>query len=217
MQDYQRRFLQLALKQGALSFGQFTLKSGRTAPYFFNIGTFCSGKVLAHLGEFYAAVIHSQKIKCDLLFGPAYKGICLAASTAIAAYTHYGLDILYAFNRKETKDHGEGGNLIGAPLKGDVIIIDDVITAGTAIRESMQYIQASQARCEAVIVALDRQECGNDKKQSAIQQLEKNYKTRVFSIVTLEDIIEYIAEDPKLKFYLTAVEDYRKQYGITSS
>jgi orotate phosphoribosyltransferase len=204
MQAYQRDFIRFAIERGVLRFGQFTLKSGRISPYFFNAGLFDSGLALAQLGRFYAAAVVASGIDFDVLFGPAYKGIPLAATTAVALAEHH---------RKEAKDHGEGGTLVGAPLAGRVLIIDDVITAGTAIREVMHIIQAQGAHAAGVLIALNRQERGKG-QLSAIQEVERDYAMPVVSIVSLERVLEYLAEDAELKQYLPAVQAYRAEYGI---
>ncbi|AIZ34836.1 orotate phosphoribosyltransferase [Pseudomonas sp. K1(2024)] len=213
MQPYQRDFIRFAIDRGVLRFGEFTLKSGRTSPYFFNAGLFNSGSALAQLGRCYAAAIVDSKIPFDVLFGPAYKGIPLAAATAVALAEHHQIDVPWCFNRKEAKDHGEGGSLVGAPLAGEVLIIDDVITAGTAIREVMQIIQAQQARAAGVLIALNREERGNG-ELSAIQEVERDFGMPVVSIVSLTQVLEFLADDPQLKQHLPAVEAYRAQYGI---
>ncbi|HAF91049.1 orotate phosphoribosyltransferase [Stutzerimonas balearica] len=213
MQAYQREFISFAIERGVLRFGQFTLKSGRTSPYFFNAGLFNSGKALAQLGKFYAAAVADSGIDFDVIFGPAYKGIPLAAATAIALAEHHQLDLPWCFNRKEAKDHGEGGTLVGAPLNGRVLIIDDVITAGTAIREVMQIIHGQQAQAAGVVIALNRQERGQG-ELSAIQEVERDYAMPVISIVSLSQVLEYLAGDNQLKQHLPAVEAYREQYGI---
>ncbi|MBA1191704.1 orotate phosphoribosyltransferase [Enterobacterales bacterium AW_CKDN230030176-1A_HGKHYDSX7] len=213
MQPYQRDFIRFAIDRGVLRFGEFTLKSGRTSPYFFNAGLFNSGSALAELGRCYAAAIVDSKIAFDVLFGPAYKGIPLAATTAVALADQHQHDVPWCFNRKEAKDHGEGGSLVGAPLAGDVLIIDDVITAGTAIREVMQIIQAQQARAAGVLIALNREERGNG-ELSAIQEVERDFGIPVVSIVSLTQVLEFLADDPQLKQHLPAVEAYRAQYGI---
>ncbi|MCZ4320597.1 orotate phosphoribosyltransferase [Pseudomonas anguilliseptica] len=213
MQAYQRDFIRFAIERGVLRFGQFTLKSGRISPYFFNAGLFDSGLALAQLGRFYAAAVVDSGIDFDVLFGPAYKGIPLAATTAVALAEHHQRDMPWCFNRKEAKDHGEGGTLVGAPLAGRVLIIDDVITAGTAIREVMQIIQAQGAQAAGVLIALNRQERGKG-ELSAIQEVERDYGMPVVSIVSLEQVLEYLAEDAELKQYLPAVEAYRAEYGI---
>lgn len=213
MQAYQRDFIRFAIDRGVLRFGEFTLKSGRTSPYFFNAGLFNTGSALAQLGRFYAAAIAESGISFDVLFGPAYKGIPLAATTAVALAEHHDRDLPWCFNRKEAKAHGEGGSLVGAPLTGEVLIIDDVITAGTAIREVMQIIDAQGARAAGVLIALNRQERGKG-ELSAIQEVERDFGMPVVSIVSLEQVLEYLAEDAELKKHLPAVEAYRAQYGI---
>ncbi|MBF8742286.1 orotate phosphoribosyltransferase [Pseudomonas guariconensis] len=213
MQPYQRDFIRFAIDRGVLRFGEFTLKSGRTSPYFFNAGLFNTGSALAQLGRCYAAAIVDSKIPFDVLFGPAYKGIPLAAATAVALAEQHQLDVPWCFNRKEVKDHGEGGSLVGAPLAGDVLIIDDVITAGTAIREVMQIINAQQAKAAGVLIALNREERGNG-ELSAIQEVERDFGIPVVSIVSLTQVLEFLADDPQLKQHLPAVEAYRAQYGI---
>ncbi|KAF1309430.1 orotate phosphoribosyltransferase [Pseudomonas sp. SG-MS2] len=213
MQPYQRDFIRFAIDRGVLRFGEFTLKSGRTSPYFFNAGLFNTGSALAQLGRCYAAAIVDSKIPFDVLFGPAYKGIPLAAATAVALAEQHQLDVPWCFNRKEAKDHGEGGSLVGAPLAGDVLIIDDVITAGTAIREVMQIINAQQAKAAGVLIALNREERGNG-ELSAIQEVERDFGIPVVSIVSLTQVLEFLADDPQLKQHLPAVDAYRAQYGI---
>jgi orotate phosphoribosyltransferase len=213
MQAYQRDFIRFAIDRGVLRFGEFTLKSGRTSPYFFNAGLFNSGSALAQLGKFYAAAVVDSGISFDVLFGPAYKGIPLAAATAVALADHHKLDLPWCFNRKEAKAHGEGGSLVGAPLTGDVLIIDDVITAGTAIREVMQIIKAQGANAAGVLIALNRQERGNG-ELSAIQEVERDFGIPVVSIVSLNQVLEFLADDPQLRQHLPAVEAYRAQYGI---
>jgi orotate phosphoribosyltransferase len=213
MQAYQRDFIRFAIERGVLRFGQFTLKSGRTSPYFFNAGLFDSGLALARLGRFYAAAVVDSGIAFDVLFGPAYKGIPLAATTAVALAEHHQRDVPWCFNRKEAKDHGEGGTLVGAPLAGKVLIVDDVITAGTAIREVMQIIQAQGAQASGVLIALNRQERGQG-ELSAIQEVERDFGMPVVSIVSLELVLEYLADDAELKQYLPAVQAYRAEYGI---
>ena len=213
MQTYQRDFIRFAIERGVLRFGQFTLKSGRTSPYFFNAGLFDSGLALAQLGRFYAAAIVDSGIDFDVLFGPAYKGIPLAATTAVALAEHHGRDLPWCFNRKEAKDHGEGGTLVGAPLEGRVLIVDDVITAGTAIREVMQIIQGQGAQAAGTLIALNRQERGQG-ELSAIQEVERDFAMPVVSIVSLQQVPEYLAGDAELKQYLPAVEAYRAEYGI---
>lgn len=212
MQDYQRAFIEFAIEQEVLRFGEFTLKSGRTSPYFFNAGLFNSGKALAKLGQFYAAAIIDAGIEFDVMLGPAYKGIPLAATTAVALATEHDRDVPYVFNRKEAKDHGEGGSLVGAPLEGRVLIIDDVITAGTAIREVMAIINDAGAQPAAVAIALNRMERGQG-EMSAIQEVERDYGMPVISIVTLDDLIEYLEEKGDMEAQVSAIREYRAQYG----
>ncbi len=216
MQDYQREFLDFALDLGVLRFGQFTLKSGRVSPYFFNAGLFNTGAALASLGRFYAQTIVDSGLKFDVLYGPAYKGIPLAAVTAAALYENHGIDVPYAFNRKEAKGHGEGGRIVGHPLKGDILIIDDVITAGTAIRESMDIIAAEGASPTGVVIALDRQERGTGPR-SAIQEVEADHAMTVAAIVRLEDLIAYIRQRGDATEQLANVEAYRREYGVSLS
>lgn len=213
MQAYQREFIRFAIERGVLRFGEFTLKSGRTSPYFFNSGLFNSGLALSQLGRYYAAAIVESGVEFDVLFGPAYKGIPLAAATAVALAEHHGRDVPWCFNRKEAKDHGEGGTLVGAPLEGRVLIIDDVITAGTAIREVMQIIQAQGAQPAGTVISMNRQERGQG-ELSAIQEVERDFGMPVVSIVSLTQVLEYLASDAQLKQYLPAVEAYRTEYGI---
>lgn len=213
MRDYQSKFIEFAIASDVLRFGEFTLKSGRISPYFFNAGLFNSGRTLARLGQFYAATIVDQGIEFDVLFGPAYKGIPLASACAIALAEHHGTDVPYCFNRKESKDHGEGGNLVGAPLQGRVLVVDDVITAGTAIRESMAIIEAAGARAAGVVVALDRQERGTS-HLSAIQEVEQRHGIPVVSIVRLEHLIAYLGQRPDRINELNAMRAYRSRYGV---
>jgi len=213
METYQREFIELALGADVLRFGEFTLKSGRTSPYFFNAGLFNNGRALSRLGQYYADAIIDSGIQFDVLFGPAYKGIPLASACTIALADKHARSVPYCFNRKEAKAHGEGGNLIGAPLSGKVLIIDDVITAGTAIRESMDIINAAGAQAAGVVIALNRQERGKGDK-SAIQEVEEVYQIPVISIVSLEHVIAYISHQEKYAAYLPAIKAYRDQYGI---
>ncbi|MDI7661012.1 orotate phosphoribosyltransferase [Cronobacter universalis] len=213
MKPYQRQFIEFALNKQVLKFGEFTLKSGRQSPYFFNAGLFNTGRDLALLGRFYAEALVDSGIDFDLLFGPAYKGIPIATTTAVALSEHHERDVPYCFNRKEAKNHGEGGNLVGSPLQGRVMLVDDVITAGTAIRESMEVIQANGATLAGVMIALDRQERGRG-ELSAIQEVERDYGCQVIAIITLNELIAYLAEKPEMANYLAAVEAYRQQYGI---
>ncbi len=213
MQQYKKDFLDFAIDVGVLRFGEFTLKSGRTSPYFFNAGLFNTGSHLARLGRFYAQAIVDAKTEFDVLFGPAYKGIPLAAATSIALADHHDRDMPYCFNRKEAKDHGEGGNLVGAPLQGRILIIDDVITAGTAIRESLTLIDASGANATGVVIALDRQERGQGDR-SAIQEVEQDLGLKVTSIVTLAELQDYLGDKPEYQSALEKISAYRKEYGV---
>ncbi|MEJ2403901.1 MAG: orotate phosphoribosyltransferase [Candidatus Thiodiazotropha sp.] len=213
MQDYQRDFLDFALEVGVLRFGEFTLKSGRISPYFFNAGLFNTGASLARLGRYYAQAIVDSEIAFDVLYGPAYKGIPLAAVTAAALYDQHGRDIPYAFNRKEAKDHGEGGVIVGHTLQGRVLIIDDVISAGTSVRESMGIIKAEQATPAGVVIALDRQERGQGER-SAIQEVEQDYGMPVSAIVRLEQLIEYLRERDPSSDDLERIQRYRDTYGV---
>ncbi|WP_105624679.1 orotate phosphoribosyltransferase [Cronobacter malonaticus] len=213
MKPYQRQFIEFALNKQVLKFGEFTLKSGRQSPYFFNAGLFNTGRDLALLGRFYAEALVDSGVDFDLLFGPAYKGIPIATTTAVALAEHHERDVPYCFNRKEAKDHGEGGSLVGSPLQGRVMLVDDVITAGTAIRESMEIIQANGATLAGVMISLDRQERGRG-ELSAIQEVERDYGCQVIAIITLNDLIAYLAEKPEMANHLAAVEEYRQQYGV---
>jgi orotate phosphoribosyltransferase len=213
MRDYQREFIGFALRHGVLRFGSFTLKSGRQSPYFFNAGLFNTGIMLAELGRFYAEAIRDSGIEFDVLFGPAYKGIPLAAATAVQLADEFRIDTPWCFNRKEAKDHGEGGSLVGAPLSGRILIIDDVITAGTAIREVMAIINNAAAKPAGVIVALDRQERGQG-QLSAIQEVERDFGIPVVSIIKLEQIISYLEEAGDSPEHLQQVRQYRADYGI---
>ncbi|QQD25279.1 orotate phosphoribosyltransferase [Venatoribacter cucullus] len=215
MQSYQKDFIEFAIAQGVLKFGEFTLKSGRVSPYFFNAGLFNSGKALAQLGRFYAAALEDSGVAYDVVFGPAYKGIPLAAVLTVALADQYHKDVPYVFNRKEAKTHGEGGSLVGAPLQGRVLIVDDVITAGTAIREVMAIIQgADGAVPAAALIALDRQEKGQG-ELSAIQEVERDFGMKVISIVGLNQVLDYVSEQPELQQYAAAIRAYRDQYGVS--
>mgnify|MGYP001013748916 FL=1 len=213
MEQYQNDFVDFMLEIGALKFGEFTLKSGRVSPYFFNAGQFNQGNHLSQLGQFYAQAIEASGIKFDVLFGPAYKGIPLAAATAIALNDSFNRSVPYSFNRKEAKDHGEGGNIVGHPLEGDILIIDDVITAGTAIREAKDIISANGAKTKGVVVALDRQEKGKG-ELSAIQEVEQNFGIAVMSIINLSHIVDYLKVNND-KNIISRIESYRSQYGIS--
>jgi len=212
MEQYQKDFVDFTLATGVLKFGEFTLKSGRISPYFFNAGLFNTGSHLSQLGIFYAKAIEASGLEFDVLFGPAYKGIPLATATAIALNNSLGRNLPYSFNRKEAKDHGEGGSIVGHPLEGDILIIDDVITAGTAIREAQDIINANGAKTKGVIVALDRQEKGNG-ELSAIQEVEEIFGITVLSIINLSHIVDYL-KDSKNAETLQSIEDYRTQYGV---
>lgn len=215
MQSYQREFIEFAIEKGVLKFGEFTLKSGRTSPYFFNAGLFNTGDAIAKLGRFYAAAIEDAKIDYDVMLGPAYKGIPLATTTVVALANDFGKDVPYVFNRKEVKDHGEGGNLVGAPLAGRVLIIDDVITAGTAIREVMTLIDENGATPAATVIALNRMERGTG-ELSAIQEVERDYNMQVASIISLDDLVEYLEKQGGRDAELTAIRAYRDEYGISA-
>ena len=213
MENYKQQFIEFALARQVLKFGEFTLKSGRVSPYFFNAGLFNQGADLARLGEFYAAALQDAGLQYDIIFGPAYKGIPIATAVSIALFNRFHINKPVCFNRKETKDHGEGGNLIGSPLCGKVLLVDDVITAGTAIRESMQIIQANEAQLSAVLIALNRQERGNG-ELSAIQEVERDYQCDVLSIIDFADLMAFIETQPEYQQYLPAMRAYREQYGI---
>lgn len=216
MQPFQRDFIQFALDQNVLKFGEFTLKSGRQSPYFFNAGGFQTSRALAMLGEFYAAALQASGQKYDMLFGPAYKGIPLVSSLAVALANEYNLDVPYAFNRKEAKTHGEGGTIVGAPLTGKVMIVDDVITAGTAVREVISIIEAGGAKPAGVLIALDRQERGQQ-ALSAIQEIEQTYNIPVVSIIKLNQILEFVQSEPAYARFLPAIQQYRSTYGIAET
>ena len=213
MRDYQTSFINFALEKGVLKFGEFTLKSGRVSPYFFNTGLFNTGKSLADLGRFYAEAIVDSGVEFDLVYGPAYKGIPLAAAITIALADHHDRDVPYAFNRKEAKDHGEGGTIVGSELKGKILIVDDVISAGTSVRESVELIKANGATPAGVMIALDRQEKGKA-DVSAIQEIESSYDMPVNSIVKLEHLVNFIENNQSVSQFLPAVKAYRAQYGV---
>ncbi len=215
MYPFQREFIEFALSRQVLKFGEFELKSGRKSPYFFNAGLFQRGRDLARLGRFYAQAIMAARLDCDVLFGPAYKGIPLVSATSIALAEQHNFDRPWAFNRKEAKAHGEGGDIVGAPLTGRVLIIDDVITAGTAIRETMQLLARHGAEAAGVVVALDREERGNG-ELSAIQEIEREYGISVTPIVRLRDLISFLNDAPAFRSHAAAIEDYRRQYGVYS-
>ncbi|CCG85443.1 orotate phosphoribosyltransferase [Erwinia piriflorinigrans] len=213
MKAWQRQFIEFAINKQVLKFGEFTLKSGRKSPYFFNAGLFNTGRDLALLGRFYAQALVDSGIDFDLVFGPAYKGIPIATTTVVALADHHDRDVPYCFNRKEAKAHGEGGTLVGSALQGNIMLVDDVITAGTAIRESMEIIAAHQAKLAGVLISLDRQERGNG-AISAIQEVERDYGCKVISIITLNDLVTYLEEKPEMADRLVAVRAYRKEFGI---
>lgn len=213
MHDYQREFIEFALDHEVLRFGEFTLKSGRTSPYFFNAGLFNTGERLAELGRFYAAAIVDSGVEFDVLLGPAYKGIPIASAAAVQLAVQHGRDVPWCFNRKEAKDHGEGGLVVGSPLEGRVLVVDDVITAGTAIREVMELVDGAGAQVAGIIVAVDRQERGKG-ELSAIQEVERDFGVTVTAIVTLSQIIEYVEETGRHGEHLDAVRAYRDEYGV---
>ncbi|HHF4373852.1 TPA: orotate phosphoribosyltransferase [Haemophilus influenzae] len=213
MEQYKRDFIEFALSRNVLKFGEFTLKSGRKSPYFFNAGLFNTGADLARLGEFYAAVIQASAVDFDVVFGPAYKGIPIGTSVSVALFNRYGIDKPVCFNRKEVKDHGEGGNLIGSPLQGKILLVDDVITAGTAIRESMELISANKAELAAVLIALNRKERGKG-ELSAIQEVERDYQCQVLSIIDLDDLMQFIEQDPRYSSHLPEMRAYSAEFGV---
>ena len=213
MKPYQQHFIEFAIKHDVLRFGSFTLKSGRVSPYFFNSGLFNTGEALAQLGRFYADAIIDSALDFDVLYGPAYKGIPLASTTAIALADQHQRSVPYVFNRKEIKDHGEGGQLVGGELIGKTLIIDDVISAGTSVKESIDIIQTQAAQVAGVVIALDRQETAGDSQQSAIQQLQAAYQIPVASIITLSELMAYLQDHSHLQQYLPAIQAYRRHYG----
>lgn len=216
METYKKDFIKFCLDLDILRFGSFTLKSGRQSPYFFNAGLFNTGEALATLGGYYAKAIHEAKIKFDVIFGPAYKGIPLVSATAIAIASMYDEATPFAFNRKEAKDHGEGGILVGSEIKGKrVLIIDDVISAGTAITESINLLTAQGATIAGIVIAIDRQEMGRESKKSAIQEITEKHKIPVFSIVSLADVISFVKDDPKNAEHLKNMQAYQEQYGAS--
>ena len=216
MQQFQVEFLEFVIKNEILKFGEFTLKSGRVSPYFFNAGLFNTGEKIAFLARSYGSAIAASGVEFDVIFGPAYKGIPLAATTSMALASEHKIDKPFCFNRKEAKDHGEGGSIVGAALTGKALIIDDVITAGTAIREAVEILAVNGAQLSGIAVAMDRQEKGLGDK-SAIQEIEENYKVPVISIITLKDIINYLkkAQSADLSANLAAVQTYRETYGLS--
>lgn len=215
MQAYKKEFIDLALELGVLRFGEFTLKSGRVSPYFFNAGLFNTGYAAARVGRYYAAAIAQSGVKFDMLFGPAYKGIPLVALTAASLAEHQGIDVPFAFNRKEAKSHGEGGNIVGADIEGRVLIIDDVITAGTAVREAYQLISAAGAEVAGLGISLDRQERGQT-ALSAVQELKQALEIPVISIIGLDDLVDTLEESTEYDSFLESVLEYRQKYGVSS-
>ena len=213
MQVYKKEFIDLALELEVLRFGEFTLKSGRVSPYFFNAGLFSTGYAAAKLGRYYAAAIADADVEFDMLFGPAYKGIPLATLAAAALAEHQNIDVPFAFNRKESKGHGEGGNIVGAPLEGQVLIVDDVITAGTAVREAYQVIASAGAEVAGLVISLDRQERGQG-QLSAVQELRQSLGIPVIAIITLADLIDTLEESTEYEQYLEPVMEYRRQFGV---
>ncbi|MGI9344187.1 MAG: orotate phosphoribosyltransferase [Gammaproteobacteria bacterium] len=215
MRAYQIEFLETALELEVLRFGEFTLKSGRVSPYFFNAGLFNTGYAAAKLGRAYAAAVAACDIEFDMLFGPVYKGIPLVALTSAALAEHQDIDVPFAFNRKEAKDHGEGGSIVGAPIAGRVLILDDVITAGTAIREAVEIIRAAGGEPAGIVIALDRQERG-EAEQSAVQEVQQQLGLPVSSIIRLEDLVEHLETSEEFGEFLPSVEAYRKQYAASA-
>ena len=213
METYQYEFIEFSLQHEVLRFGDFTLKSGRQSPYFFNTGLFNTGGALAALGQFYAAAISANDIAFDGIYGPAYKGIPLGTTIGIALAEKYQRDVPVSFNRKEQKDHGEGGNILGAPLNGDILIVDDVISAGTSVNESVDIIKAMGASPAAVVISLDRQERGQT-QSSAIQEIQERHGIPVYSIVTLFNIIEYLEEKPEFGQQISAIREYHHEFGV---
>ncbi len=213
MSDTKTQFIELAINRQALKFGEFTLKSGRSSPYFFNAGFFNQGEDLAIMGDCYADTLMNEKVEFDMLFGPAYKGIPLGCTTATSLARKHRKSVPFCYNRKEIKDHGEGGSLVGAPLKGRVLIVDDVITAGTAIRESMKIIKAAGATTAGVLVALDRKEKGKG-ELSTIQEIVKEYGIPVYAIINLDDLYEYMSSQAEMKQHLASMIQYREKYGV---
>jgi len=219
MLPYQEQFIEFAIKTGVLRFGEFTLKSGRVSPYFFNTGLFNTGASMLQFSRFFATSIEHSDIDFDVLFGPAYKGITLSCAAAMALAENTGREVPFAYNRKEKKDHGEGGSMVGAELSGNVAIIDDVITAGTAIRESFSMIEATGAKPCAVFLALDRQELGQKDgklcETSAIQQIESEFGIPVVAIASLDNLIDYLKQQPEQEGHLEKMRGYRAKYGIS--
>lgn len=217
MTSYQARFLDFAIRCGALRFGEFRLKSGRVSPYFFNAGAFYQGSALAQLGRFYAETVLDHVEGDFMLFGPAYKGIPLVTATAMALAEHFGRDVGYAFDRKEAKDHGEGGNTVGAPLRDQVVVVDDVVTAGLSIDRSVELIRAAGAQAVAAVVALDRQERGLEGGQSAVMSIQRRHGLPVHGIAALDDLIAYLARQPSHADNCRKLRDYRGRYGVVAA
>jgi orotate phosphoribosyltransferase len=215
MRAYQQEFLDLALELGALRFGEFTLKSGRISPYFFNTGLFNSGYAAAKLGRYYASAIAASKIEFDMLFGPAYKGIPLVALAASALAEHHDVDVPYTFNRKESKEHGEGGIIVGAPISGRVLIVDDVLTAGTAVREAHKIVSDAGAEVAGLVISLDREEVGSESR-SAVQDVEQSLGIRVISIVRFADVVDLLEDSTEFGSSLKPVLEYRRKYGVAA-
>ncbi|GAA0399613.1 orotate phosphoribosyltransferase [Cocleimonas flava] len=215
MKSYQQEFLDFAIANDVLKFGEYTLKSGRLSPYFFNFGLFQTGSSLAKLGDYYAQAIVDSGVEFDMLFGPAYKGIPLVAVVSATLYEKHGIDLPYAYNRKEAKDHGEGGNIVGAPLTGKVLIVDDVISAGTACREAADIVQQNNAEIAGICISLDRQERGTG-KLSAVQEVEESYGIKVIKIIGLDNVIQHIEETAKDDELLSRIRNYRVEYGVSS-
>jgi orotate phosphoribosyltransferase len=215
MRAYQQEFLDLALELGALRFGEFTLKSGRISPYFFNTGLFNSGYAAAKLGRYYASAIAASKIEFDMLFGPAYKGIPLVALAAAALAEHHDVDVPYTFNRKESKGHGEGGIIVGAPISGRVLIVDDVLTAGTAVREAHKIVSDAGAEVAGLVISLDREEVGSESR-SAVQDVEQSLGIRVISIVRFADVVDLLEDSTEFGSSLKPVLEYRRKYGVAA-
>lgn len=211
--SYKKDFISLAILDGVLGFGEFTLKSGRVSPYFFNLGNVSSGKTISSVGSYYAETIARTSFKPDALFGPAYKGIPLVVTTAIALSDNHEINLSYAFNRKEEKDHGEGGKIIGKKIKGDVIIVDDVISSGASIREAYEICRSIGANPVGAVVSIDRQEIGRQKK-SSIEELEQELNLEVYSIITLDDVIQYLEEDESLGGHVSRILKYKSRYGV---
>jgi len=213
MENYKQEFIKLALDIGALRFGEFKLKSGRISPYFFNMGIFSSGRLIKKVGDFYASALLDSDLECDIIFGPAYKGIPIVTSMSAALSENHGKDIPFVYNRKEVKDHGEGGSTVGINLSGSVVIVDDVITAGTAIRDAAKIIKATEAKITGILISLNRQEKGSG-ELSAVQEISNDLNVPVISIVTLDEVIEFIAKDESFQKHLENINAYRQEYGV---